>query len=118
MHEQDRDPNCLFCKVVAGEIPASIVHSGDETVAFRDINPQAPTHILVVPRRHVPNAAAAAGQDVWEAVMGTATELALRENLGDSGYRLVANSGADAGQSVDHFHVHVLGGRRMAWPPG
>ena len=109
---------CLFCRVAAGTVPATIVHSDDTTVAFRDINPQAPTHILVIPRRHIPHAAAASDENVWQAVMSTATQIARGENLDERGYRLVINSGPAAGQSVDHLHVHVLGGRDMRWPPG
>lgn len=118
MSEVSRDPHCLFCRIVSGEIPATIVRHDDATVAFRDVNPQAPTHILVVPRQHIPNAAAAADRGVWQAVMSAATTVAQAENLGERGYRLVINSGSDAGQSVDHLHVHVLGGRSLAWPPG
>ena len=109
---------CLFCKIAAGQIPATIVYQDDRTVAFRDINPQAPTHVLVIPRTHVPNAAEAATANVWEAVMSTAARIARQENIHDRGYRLVVNSGADAGQTVDHLHAHVLGGRALAWPPG
>ena len=118
MSESTSDATCLFCRIARGEIPAQVVRADDATVAFRDVNPQAPTHILVIPRLHVPNAAAAANQDVWQAVMTAATEVALAEGLGERGYRLVINSGPDAGQSVEHLHVHVLGGRQLAWPPG
>ena len=111
-------PDCLFCAIVAGDVPATQVLESDRTLAFRDINPQAPTHILVIPRRHIPHAAAAAGENVWQALMSTATQIAHGENLDERGYRLVINSGPAAGQSVDHLHVHVLGGRHMTWPPG
>ena len=116
--QPDATSTCLFCRIAAGTVPATIVHSDDVTVAFRDINPRAPTHILVIPRRHIPNAAAAGEANVWQAVMSRATQIALGENLGERGYRLVINSGPAAGQSVDHLHVHVLGGRDMRWPPG
>jgi histidine triad (HIT) family protein len=116
--QPDATSTCLFCRVAAGTVPATIVHSDETTVAFRDINPQAPTHILVIPRRHIPTAAAASDENVWQAVMSRVTQIALGENLGERGYRLVINSGPDAGQSVDHLHVHVLGGRHMTWPPG
>ena len=116
--QPDATSTCLFCRVAAGTVPATIVHSDETTVAFRDINPQAPTHILVIPRRHIPGAAAAGDENVWQAVMTRATQIALGENLGERGYRLVINAGPDAGQSVDHLHVHVLGGRHMTWPPG
>jgi histidine triad (HIT) family protein len=108
--------SCLFCKIADGHIPATVVFADDQVVAFRDINPQAPTHVLVIPRRHYANAAAATG--VWETLMGAAVSVAAQEGLDASGYRLVINSGRDAGQSVDHLHVHVLGGRALAWPPG
>lgn len=108
--------SCLFCKIADGQIPATIIYSDDQVVAFRDINPQAPTHVLVIPRRHYANATGAAG--VWEVLMGAAVAVAAQEGLGAPGYRLVINSGPDAGQSVDHLHVHVLGGRALAWPPG
>ena len=110
--------NCLFCRVVRKEIPAQIVAETEDCVAFRDINPQAPVHILVVPRQHIPMV-----KDVKEpAVVGKLTQLAAdlarREGVADSGYRLVINSGADAGQTVFHLHMHLLGGRHMGWPPG
>ncbi len=111
-------PDCLFCKVAAGRIPAEIVYQDDETVAFRDINLQAPTHVLVIPRRHVPNATEAADANVWDAVMGAAARVARQEGVHDRGYRLVVNCGLEAGQTVDHLHVHVLGGRPLTWPPG
>ncbi len=115
----ENDPTCLFCGIVAGRIPAAIVHSDDETVAFRDVNPQAPTHVLVIPRRHVPNASAVeATTGVWTALMTTAARIARAEGLGEDGYRLVINTGPAAGQSVAHLHVHVLGGRALSWPPG
>lgn len=118
MSDSTSSASCLFCRIVRGEIPAEVVHSDDATIAFRDVNPQAPTHVLVIPRTHLPNAAAAADQNVWQAVMSAATAVALAEGLGERGYRLVINSGPDAGQSVEHLHVHVLGGRQLAWPPG
>ncbi len=121
MSETTAPADCLFCQVAAGRIPAEIVYQDDETVAFRDINPQAPTHVLVIPRQHVPNAteaAAAAAANVWEAVMGAAARVARQEGVHDRGYRLVVNCGPEAGQTVDHLHVHVLGGRPLTWPPG
>ena len=112
--------SCLFCRIAAGEIPATIVHRDDEVVAFRDIHPQAPTHILVIPVRHVPGIAEAGEAD--QALLGrlvlTARDLAREEGLDETGYRLVANNGEQAGQSVPHLHVHLLGGRPMGWPPG
>jgi histidine triad (HIT) family protein len=111
--------SCLFCGIVAGDIPATIVHETARTVAFRDLNPGAPTHVLVVPRDHYANAAELAEADPAYAgdVLAAAAAVARQEGL-TGGYRLVANTGSDAGQTVDHLHVHVLGGRQMGWPPG
>ncbi|MFE1166862.1 histidine triad nucleotide-binding protein [Nocardiopsis sp. NPDC058789] len=114
------DPDCLFCKIVKGEVPADIVREGERTVAFRDINPQAPTHVLVVPREHVADAATAAATDtgLLDALVRDAHEVAKAEDVVDSGYRIVFNTGAGAGQTVFHLHAHVLGGRGLNWPPG
>ncbi|MEY4135911.1 MAG: hypothetical protein RL205_39 [Actinomycetota bacterium] len=110
--------DCLFCRIVAGEIPADIVLRTDDFVAFRDIAPQAPVHVLVIPAAHHANAGELAQADPLLAgrLMATAQEVAAAEGLDD--YRLVFNTGADAGQSVFHVHGHVLGGRAMTWPPG
>jgi histidine triad (HIT) family protein len=110
--------DCLFCRIVRNEIPATIVAENEHCVAFRDINPQAPTHILVIPREHV-----ASLNDVTDATtVGRmhllAGELAGSEGLAEKGYRTVINTNADAGQTVFHIHLHLLGGRRMKWPPG
>jgi histidine triad (HIT) family protein len=107
--------DCLFCRIIAGELPSDEVMSTDSTYAFRDINPQAPTHVLVVPRQHIDNAAAVndAHADVLVALVTTAQQVAAREGIADSGYRLVFNVGDDALNSVPHLHLHVLGGRRM-----
>jgi len=115
-HEQ---AECLFCRIVAGDIPADIVHESATTFAFRDLDPQAPTHVLVVPRSHYPNAAAlAAGEPATAAdLFDAAREIAGDAGL-DGGYRLVFNTGADAHQTVFHVHMHLLGGRSMGWPPG
>ena len=110
--------DCLFCRIVAGEIPGDVVLGTDRVVAFRDVAPVAPTHVLVVPRDHAPDAAATAATDaslVGELVTAAA-EVAAAEGLDD--YRLVFNTGAGVGQSVFHTHLHVLGGRAMTWPPG
>ncbi|HSE08660.1 MAG TPA: histidine triad nucleotide-binding protein [Nocardioidaceae bacterium] len=114
-----RDADCLFCKIVAGEIPADVVHETKTTVAFRDIAPQAPTHVLVIPRTHEPNAAALVANEpeVTLDLISAAAEVAKQEGI-DPGYRIVLNTGAEAGQSVFHVHAHVLGGRPMGWPPG
>jgi histidine triad (HIT) family protein len=110
--------DCLFCKIVAGEIPATIVRETETTVAFRDINPQAPTHVLVIPKAHYENAAAlaAGAPDIAADVLRETKAVADEEEL-DS-YRLVFNTGAGAGQTVWHAHAHVLGGRGLQWPPG
>lgn len=110
--------DCLFCKIVAGEIPADKVYEDDELLAFRDINPQAPTHLLVIPRRHVEslNEAQPADRELLGGLLLACRRLA-HEN-GHEAYRVVNNCGAPAGQSVFHVHFHVLGGREMGWPPG
>ncbi|MFF3642299.1 histidine triad nucleotide-binding protein [Streptomyces sp. NPDC002564] len=110
--------DCLFCKIVAGEVPATVVRETETTVAFRDINPQAPTHVLVIPKAHYPDAAslAAAEPKVAADVLREAGEVAAEEKA-DS-YRIVFNTGAGAGQTVFHAHAHVLGGRGLQWPPG
>jgi histidine triad (HIT) family protein len=112
--------DCLFCKIVAGDVPATLVHETDTTLAFRDINPQAPTHVLVIPRAHHPDAAALAAADPGAAadVLRAAGEVAAAEGLDGTGYRVVFNTGAGAGQTVFHAHAHVLGGRGLTWPPG
>jgi len=113
------DASCLFCRIVAGDVPATVVASTDTSVAFRDVNPQAPTHVLVVPRQHVANAAelAAADPAALADVVATARQVAADEGL-DEGYRLVFNTGQRAGQTVFHAHLHLLGGRDLGWPPG
>jgi histidine triad (HIT) family protein len=113
-------PDCLFCGIAAGEIPATIVSANASTVAFRDINPQAPVHVLVIPRAHHPNLAelAANGEGLLAALVAHAKEVAVAEGIADSGYRIVFNTGPEAGQTVGHVHAHVLGGRPMSWPPG
>jgi histidine triad (HIT) family protein len=113
-------PECLFCSIVTGEIPADWVLRGERAVAFRDINPQAPVHVLVIPREHYPDMAAVASADagLLDAVATLAHDVAVAEGVADSGYRTVFNTGAAAGQTVPHAHAHVLGGRTLAWPPG
>jgi histidine triad (HIT) family protein len=113
-------PECLFCSIVTGEIPAEKVVESERTVAFRDINPQAPVHVLVIPREHYPDlaAVAAAGGGLLEEIATQAHRVAVTLGVADSGYRVVFNTGPDAGQTVAHAHAHVLGGRPMAWPPG
>jgi histidine triad (HIT) family protein len=110
--------HCLFCQIVAGQRPATRVYHDERVTAFRDINPQAPTHILLVPNRHIPSIAEAQAEDadLLSALLLTAAQIARQEGL--TGYRLVVNNGSEAGQSVWHLHLHLLGGRRMHWPPG
>lgn len=113
-------PDCLFCRIVAGDVPAEVVATTERTVAFRDIEPQAPTHVLVVPKEHLVSAAEVGPQqaDVLAELVVTARAVAESEGVAGSGYRLVFNVGEDALNSVPHLHLHVLGGRRMRWPPG
>ena len=113
------DPECLFCKIVAGEIPAETLHETDTTLAFRDVDPQAPANLLVIPRAHHPNIGALASAEPGVAVdlLNAVAAVAEQERLGE-GYRLVFNTGARAHQSVFHVHAHVLGGRDLGWPPG
>ncbi|HEY4131004.1 MAG TPA: histidine triad nucleotide-binding protein [Gemmatimonadaceae bacterium] len=110
--------NCLFCKIVRGEIPATIVFQNDRVVAFRDIKPEAPTHILIVPREHIPSMNEANDAAMIGDLALTAAQLAKTEGIAESGYRTVMNTNRDAGQTVFHLHMHLLGGRSMAWPPG
>lgn len=112
--------DCLFCKIAAGEIPADPVYQDDDLVAFNDINPQAPTHVLIIPRTHIatlndatPNDAAILGK-----LLVTAGKIARSEGFADAGYRVVMNCNAAAGQTVFHVHLHLLGGRQLGWPPG
>jgi histidine triad (HIT) family protein len=113
------DADCLFCRIVAGDVPADVVHESPTTLAFRDVDPQAPTHVLVVPRAHHRDAAAlaAAEPSVLADLVRAAAAVADGDGLGD-GYRLVLNTGPAAHQTVFHAHLHVLGGRSMGWPPG
>lgn len=110
--------NCLFCRIASGEIPADIVSQDENAIVFRDINAEAPTHLLVIPRRHVGSL-----DDADEAVdlgslMRLAAEVARDEGIADAGYRVVVNTNKNGGQTVQHLHLHILGGRRMTWPPG
>jgi histidine triad (HIT) family protein len=111
---------CLFCRIAAGEIPADRLHEDDLVVAFRDIAPRAPTHILLIPRRHIASAAELTEADgpLLGRLFGVAAELARSEKIADGGYRLVSNVGRWGGQTVDHLHLHLMGGRAFVWPPG
>jgi histidine triad (HIT) family protein len=118
--EKDQASDCLFCKIAAREIPADIVHESDHVVAFRDLNPKAPTHILVIPKKHIASAAVVTDDhgDLLAEIFQTATHLAKADGVAGSGWRLVTTVGPGAGQSVPHLHFHLLGGRDMGWPPG
>ncbi|MDJ0908409.1 MAG: histidine triad nucleotide-binding protein [Woeseiaceae bacterium] len=112
--------DCLFCKIVEGEIPADIVYENDTVLAFRDINPQAPTHILIIPREHIStiNDIEPEHQILVGSLFSAAKEIAAMEGLTEKGYRVIMNCGEGAGQSVFHIHLHLLGGRGFDWPPG
>ena len=114
------EDECIFCRIVAGEIPAEVIHQDEELLAFRDINAQAPTHILLIPREHVSSVAelGASQESLAGRLLLGARSVAESEGLVASGYRLVVNHGADGGQSVGHLHLHLLGGRPLGWPPG
>lgn len=114
------DPSCLFCRIAAHDIPADIVHEGQRLVAFHDIRPQAPTHVLIIPRDHIAtlNDLEPAHREVVGEMHLLARELARAEGLEEAGWRLVMNCGAAAGQTVFHIHLHLLGGRTLGWPPG
>lgn len=112
--------DCLFCRIISGEIPAQLLYSDPEVVAFPDIDPQAPVHFLVVPRRHIENYAGSTTED--DSLLGrlarVSADVARQEGIADGGFRTVVNNGPNARQSVPHLHMHVLGGREMGWPPG
>lgn len=112
--------DCLFCRIVDGDIPAEIIHESESTIAFRDITPQAPTHVLIIPRRHIStmNDLSTGDEELVGSLYLAAKEVAQQEGLADDGYRVVMNCGEGAGQSVFHIHLHLLGGRLLNWPPG
>ena len=116
----DQDPECIFCKIVAGQMPATVVYKNDQVTAFRDLNPQLPLHVLVVPNRHVANTEALEPDHdaLVGAVVRAAREIARQEGVAERGYRLVFNTGGDALNTVPHLHMHMLAGRAMSWPPG
>jgi histidine triad (HIT) family protein len=110
---------CLFCRIIAREIPAKVVAETDDALALRDVNPQTPVHVLVIPKKHVRHLTDAAEEpDLVGRLMAFAVKIARDEGIADSGYRVVANTNLDGGQSVYHLHLHLLGGRVMTWPPG
>jgi histidine triad (HIT) family protein len=113
-------PDCIFCKIVAGEIPATIVKESDEAIAMRDIAPVGPTHVLVIPRRHVKDATSVgvAEAQLLGELFELANQVAKDEGIDESGFRLVANVGDASGNTVSHLHLHLIGGRDLAWPPG
>jgi histidine triad (HIT) family protein len=115
----DRDPDCPFCRIAAGEIPSDRVHESDDVLAFRDINPRAPTHVLVIPRRHIPDSHSLTEADgpLLGRIFAVIRDIAESAGLG-RGYRVVTNIGPESGQTVPHLHFHLLGGRSMSWPPG
>lgn len=112
--------DCLFCKILDGEIPCDKVFENDHVIAFRDVNPQAPTHVLVIPRKHIStiNDLTSDDKNIVGEMMLAAQEVAKQEGIEESGYRLIMNCNEGAGQTVFHIHLHILGGRRMNWPPG
>ena len=113
--------DCLFCKIVTGEVPAKIVKRSAHALAFRDVNPKAPVHVLVIPTRHIAAVRDATGDDgerMLGGLLAFAAAVASEQGLDQEGYRIVTDTGRNAGQSVDHLHLHVLGGRKMTWPPG
>jgi histidine triad (HIT) family protein len=115
-----RDSDCIFCRIVAGEIPSTKVHEDDQVIAIRDIAPRAPTHILILPLEHIPSAAdlTAADGPLLGHIFELAAGLARSEGIADQGYRVVTNIGSWGGQTVDHLHFHLMGGRSFDWPPG
>ena len=114
------DPACLFCRIVAGDVPSTRLHEDDLVLAIRDIAPRSPTHILLLPRRHIPSALDLTDDDgpLLGRLFSVAADLARSEGIADAGYRLVSNVGTWGGQTVDHLHIHLMGGRAFVWPPG
>jgi histidine triad (HIT) family protein len=112
--------DCIFCKIIAGEIPSGKIYEDEDILAFHDVSPQAPVHFLLVPKRHIRNIMEldAAGADLLGRLLFKAQELAVGQGCGEKGARFVINCKSDGGQTVDHLHVHVLGGRPLGWPPG
>lgn len=118
MPDEGSVADCLFCKIVSGAIPAALVHEGDDFVAFRDIDPKAPTHVLVIPRKHYTSLNDVDDAQLMGRLMLAARDVARAEGITEAGYRVVLNTNEAGGQSVFHIHAHVLGGRSMGWPPG
>ena len=120
MTDHDRDPDCLFCRIVAGEIPSRKVAEDELVLAFHDIAPRSPTHVLVIPKAHIPSAAELVEDDgpLLGRMFATMARIAREAGIADDGYRIVSNVGRWGGQSVDHLHLHLMGGRTFEWPPG
>ena len=116
----ESNPDCLFCKILAGEIPAEIVYESDSAIAFRDINPQAPTHLVIIPRKHIAtiNDIETGDNALVGSLYSAARDIAAADGFADDGYRVVMNCNEAAGQTVFHIHLHLLGGRSLSWPPG
>jgi histidine triad (HIT) family protein len=114
------ESDCLFCKIVAGDIPADVIYESDTAIAFRDINPQAPTHVLIIPRKHIAtiNDIEAVDETLVGSLYSAAREIATAEGFAEEGYRVAMNCNEAAGQTVFHIHLHLLGGRALSWPPG
>ena len=110
--------SCIFCKIANGEIPTDFVYQDEDVAVFRDVDPQAPTHLLVIPKRHIASAANVEDTSVWSVLVGRAVEVARKLGLEKDGYRMVINTGAQGGQTVPHLHLHLLSGRNLGWPPG
>jgi histidine triad (HIT) family protein len=110
--------DCIFCKIAKGEIPSEFIYKDDTIFVIRDVNPQAPTHLLVIPVQHIVSAAEVSDPAVWASVLGRATELAHKLGFAEEGFRMVINTGVQSGQTVPHIHLHLLSGRNFGWPPG
>ena len=110
--------NCIFCKIAKGEIPTDFVYQDEAVAVFRDVDPQAPTHLLVIPKRHITSSADVGDPSVWSVLVGRAVEVARKLGLEKDGYRMVINTGAQGGQTVPHLHLHLPSGRNLGWPPG
>ena len=110
--------DCIFCKIANGEIPVDFVYQDESVVVLRDVNPQAPTHLLVIPKRHIVSAVEVDDLSVWTNVLGRAVEVAKQLKLDETGFRMVINTGEQGGQTVPHLHLHLLSGRHFGWPPG